>query len=792
MVIRALDRKLLRDLARMRGQVVTIALVVACGVAAFVTFLGAYRALRVAQASYYAESRFADVFATCTRAPASLEDDLAKIPGVMTVETRVVDAAMLSMPKFAEPVRAKLIGIPEDRPERLNVVQIRAGRRPERDAPDEVVVSEPFAKAHDLRPGSTIEGVVHGRTKTFRVVGLGLSPEYVFAVAPGGITDEARYGIVWIGRDALAAAADLEGAFDDVVMRLSPGASQGAVLAAVDRILAPHGGSPAIGRTDQPSHHFLTREIEELETYATILPSIFVAVAAYLLNVVLSRLIGTQREQIAVLKAFGYGNLRIGLHYLLFVAGIVLLGAVLGAAIGAWFGVGLTARYAMFFRFPDLRFELAPSILALATGATFLAASVGAFGAVNAAVRLAPAEAMRPPAPSRFGRSFVEGLLGLFRLGAILSNVGRMIVRSIARQRLRSLFAALGIAASTAIIADGLFLFDSFERLMAHQFGLVMREDATVVFREPADASALGSLRALPGVLHAEGLRNVPVRLRNGHREKRVALFGLSEDATLRRVVPTDGPAAVLPSEGILLTTWLAKALDANVGDEITLDVLEGAHVGARVKIAGTVEEIVGSSAYARLDVLSAILGEEPAFSTVLLRIDPRARDELGAALGRSPRVVGVTFRDALLDSYAKMTGAWMILMSTILSVFAGVIAFGVVYNTARIALAERARELASLRVLGFTLAEITTIFVGELAVLVAVGIPLGFLLARGLAALLVSSSSADAYHFPVILEARTLAFAATVVAISAVASALVVRRKLDRLDLVGVLKTRD
>ena len=782
-MVSALEIKLVRDLSRMRGQVLTIALVVACGVATFLTFVGAYRSLTWTRDAFYEVTRFGDVFASCVRAPLSLERELVEIPGVAQLETRIGVEATLDLAGVDEPIRARIVSTSRA----LNTPSLRVGRAVE--GPDEALIAEAFAKAHGLRVGDPLHAVIEGRRRTFRLVGLALAPEYVFAIAPGSVTfDDRRYGVVWIDRGALASATGKEGAFDDVSLRLAPGASEGAVRARLTALLKPYGGIDAHGRSDQLSHHFIEQELGELKTWATLLPAIFVGVAAFLLNVVLSRLVGTQREQIAALKAFGYSNARVALHYLALIGVVVALGSVAGVFLGWFLGAGMTDEYTRYFRFPGLSYRLEPSMVLLGCGVTFAAAGVGALGAVRAAVRLTPAEAMRPPAPARYRRSLLErlGLLGL------LSNVGRIVSRNLGRRPLRAMASAVGIAFATAIVVDGLYFGDMLDTLLEHQFSRVLREDVSVALRRPVDARALGELLAVPGVLHAEAQRVVPVTLRAGHRDKRVAIVGVPEGHTLRRVLDRRGRPVDVPRDGLLLSAALAELLGVRVGDGLSVEVLEGARVERTAKVSALADEMLGLNAYMRSESLHRLLGEQAAVSLALLRVDASALADSSAALKQLPAVAGVTTHASILASFASMTGSWMLLVSTILSLFAATIAFGVVYNTARINLAERERELASLRVLGFTVGEITTIFAGELAVLVVAGIPLGFLIGRALAWAIVVSTRSEGYHFPLIVTARTLAIAALVVVGSAVLSALLVRGKLDRLDLVGVLKSRD
>jgi putative ABC transport system permease protein len=718
--------------------------------------------------------------------PRDLEPELAAIPGVAQVETRVVVDVTLDMPALDEPISGRLISLPEHGP-LLDVVRLREGRLPDR--PDEVLLNEPFARAHDLHPGDSVHAIVDGRLRAYRIAGLALSAEYVFAISNTGIADDSRFGLMWAGREPLASAYDMLGSFNDLTIRVGPGGSSNQIMARVDAMLAPYGGIGAIDRRDQPSAHLLRGELEQLEVYAVILPAIFIAVAAFLLHVVLTRLIGTQRDQIATLKAFGYTDIEVGLHYLSMIAVIVALGTAMGTGLGVFFGRGLTARYAQFFRFPDLRFRLEPDVVAIGAIVTLVTASLGAISAVRAVVRLAPAEAMRPESPARYRRSWIERL----GLSFLLSGAARMIVRSLGRRPVRAILAATGIGLATSIVAVCFFMFGSFARLTDFQFRVVSREDSTVTFRRKIDPSALTELLHVPGVFAAEPFRVVPIEISVAHRKKKLPLTGVPERALFRRIVSTDEQVAEPPRDGVVLTSWLAEQLGVGVGDFVRIESLEGAHVVREVKVSGLVSEMVGMNAYMRLDALHRMLGEEEKLTGARLLIDRRAEASIESAMKRLPEVASVISHARLVRLFEEQSGAWMIVMTSILSGFAAVIAFGVIYNTARIALAERERELASLRVLGFTVGEITTIFVGELAVLVAVGILLGcFAFTKPFAFLIVGSGNLEAFRFPLVVEPKALAAAAIVTAVSAIASALVVRRRLDHLDLVAVLKSKD
>jgi putative ABC transport system permease protein len=789
--MRALDRKLLRDLRLLWSQALTIALVVASGVAGFITTLSAVDSLALARDRYYAADRFADVFATVKRAPNALAVALGGVPGVADVQTTVERSVRIEIPEVSDPIIGHLIGVDPRRPPRMNRVSLRSGRMLDlaaarSDGIIDALVSEGFAQARGLSPGATLSALIDGKRRTLRIVGIALSPEYVFA-SFGGMPDLRGFGVFWVDRDALAAAYDMEGAFNQVAIKLAPSASEIAVIAAVERLISPYGGREAYGREDQTSHAMLQNEIKEQYVLGTVLPSIFLAVAAFLLNVVISRLVSTQREQIAALKALGYPNRSIGGYYLKLVLIIVAAGLLLGVALGKWLGMKFVGIYADFFRFPDFEHHLAPWLLLVSIGITLGTAVLGTLNTLFATMRLAPAEAMRPPSPGRYRRTLVERL-GLTRLPTTL----RMILRNMERRPLRTVLSIGGVAAAVAIVVMGNFFRDAIEAVLDSKFNVEMRSDVIVWMAEPVNDSARFAVARLPGAIAVESGRDIPVRFVHGHRSERGAIQGVASDPQLRRIVDVHNRQVPPSTEGLVMTDRLAEKLGLRIGDRVRVEVLEGRTRTLSVPLSATVRDMMGLNVYMERRALNRLLGEDDVSTQFAVAVE-RGRESgfLRAAMAL-PRIVGAFSKAALWRNMQDITSRNIRIMSTILTLFAAVIAVGVVYNNARIALAERGWELASLRVLGFSRAEVSGVLLGEMAIGIAIALPLGMWLGNGLVHLIVELLRSDQFFFPVAIQPRTYAWAGLAVFVAGVASALVVRRRIDRLEMVAALKTRE
>lgn len=787
--LRALNRKLLRECWHLKGQMLSIALVVATGIMTVVTMRGSYDSLVEAQQRYYNAMRFADVWTSLRRAPDTLLAQIENIPGVALADTRVSFLATLDLEGLDAPAQGRFVSIPENARPVLNDILLVRGRLVAPGAPDEVVISEKFALARGLVPGDTLRAIINGRARTLDIVGMAISPEHSYSVPPGSLLPEDdRYGILWMGRRALGPAYDMDGAFNEAFVKLAPGANELAVIAQLNALLAPYGGFGAYPRRDQASHMMLQGELDQNRVMGTAMPAIFLGVAVFLLHLVLGRLITTQRGEIAVLKAFGYRDWEVGRHFLMFAVLAVLVGAAIGTLGGWYLGGAYIGIYRQYFDLPGLEYQLSPALLLLALGVSIAGACSGALGAVRKAVALPPAEAMRPEPPARFEPGPFERL----GFGALLPSSGRMILRNVERKPLQAFFSSLGVAFSTAILIIGLFMYDGVLHMIDLQFRQIQREDITVAFLQNVTGAARHDLQRMEGVTRVETYRMAPARLRHGHFSRETAIQGMEPDGQLRRIVTSSGGVQRLPSEGLVLSRILAERLRAQVGDVITVEMLEGRRQVTSAQIAGIVDDFLGVSAYMNLQALHRLSGEDDVISGAYLSVMEPQRNALYRELKQVPAVAGVASPASMLVSFEREMAQNIFISVGFLVGFASVIAVGVIYNGARIALSERGRELASLRVMGFHRREVAVLLLGEQALITVLAIPLGGVIGYALAWLMVSSLQTDTFRIPYVITAQTFVIAAGVTVLAAALSALAVRRRLDSMDLISVLKTRE
>ncbi len=786
--MRALDIKLMRDLLRLWPQVLAIALVMAAGVATLILGVGAYDSLSTTRAKYYETNRFADVFASLTRAPNALKAQIAAIDGVSAAETRIEEIALADMPGMAEPASVLLVSLPDYRAAVLNQIYLRSGRMPEPEA-GEAVASVGFARAHGLREGSTIRVLINGRQRDVRISGTALSPEFVYALGPGALMpDERRFGILWIPEKVLAPAYDLDGAFNSVSLKLVKGVNADSVIAALDRLLDRYGGRGAYTRKDQQSHAFLDAELHQLRAMSRILPPIFLLVSAFLVNMTLSRLIALEREQIGLLKAMGYSSWAVVRHYAGFVTLIAILGIAIGLIAGTWLGVGMTRLYAKFFSFPFLVFSRSPAVYGIAAGATYLAAILGAVRAVRAVAWLSPAVAMSPPAPQRYRKLFA----GRLELARFVRQSSVIVMRHLTHWPMRTLSGILGMALSVAILVGSLWSFGSIEHMVDVTFHRSDRQDASITFTDAKPLSALFETRKLPGVMQAEPFRAVAVKLRNGPIDRRVSLVGKEPAATLSRVLDGRLQPVILPEHGLVISDALARVLRLRVGDMVEVEVLEGRRPKLLQPVSAVITGFIGLTAYMDLEAMNRMLDEGPMISGAYLALDMSRSGDLFAVLKATPAASFIALQYAAVQKFRETLAQNVDIMITVYATLAAIIAFGVVYNFARISLSEQGREMASLRVLGFTKGEVSALLLGELAVVVIVAQPVGWFIGYSFAWLMAEGFRTELYRVPLVVNREVYAWSSLIVFGAAAISGLVVRRRVDRLDMIEVLKTRE
>lgn len=788
-MVTALNKKLWRDIIKLRSQIITIALVVCSGVSVLIASVNTYISLKNAQQEFYANYHFADVFASLEKAPNNLEKRITEISGVSQVETRVVEDVILDLEWVSEPAVGRFISIPDKNTSSLNQLFLRQGRMPDSNRHDEVLVNESFAKSHEIKLGDTIVALLKGHREKLKIVGIVLSPEYVYAIRGEDLLpDNRHFGVFWMDRKALSTSFGMQDAFNDVSIKLAPNASEQFVMTQLERLFDSYALTVAYTRKDQISDRFVTNEIKQQKIIATYIPPIFLIVAAFLLNLVTGRLISKEREQIATLKALGYRDFAIAYHYIKIILVIIIIGAFGGVSLGAWFGNLMTQLYTEYFRFPNFPYIFSYFAAIIGILVCFLAALFGALRAIQQVVNLMPAVAMKPPIPMMYRATLIEKI----NLFSKLSSSIKMVYRYIFRHFLRTILTCIGIALAMAIVILGLFWQDAIRYLINTQFIMTQREHAIVNFTNPVNQISLQELNKIIGITNSEGYRIAPARLTYQHRSELTSLFGIPENAKLKILLDKNLNRLNIPKHALLISEGLAERLHLTVGDKVNVELLEGNKAKTQLTVQGIINDYVGMFAYIEIEALNRLLNEDRLINSAAITVDTKHIKNLYKEIKKIPKIGTITFKTSIIKTFEETFAKHILVFTTILASFAIIIAVSVVYNNASITLAERARELTTLQVLGFTQREVSRLLFLNHVVEIVISTPLGLIIGYLLSWSILQLMQTDWFKIPFVIEAKTYFISIMVIFLSSLISFYIIQRKASRLNLTSVLKVAD
>lgn len=785
--MKVLDKKLFRDLWGFRAQVVTLATLVICGVAVLVASWSAYKSLQKAQVRYYAQNRFADVFAEVVRAPSDILERVRKIPGVELAEGRVVVEVLLDIPQQVEPALGRFISY--DPHSLLNLIHLKKGRFPEGGSSNEVVVHESFAKAHKMRPGDHFKALFKGKVTRLVVAGIGISPEYVYALSPiAPLPDDRHFGVIWMNHDVLSRLNQMEGAFNSFVIRKEAGASLDSVKAAMDRILKPFGSLGSYDRSRQISNMFVEDEIRQQRSMSAVVPGIFIGIATFIMHIVMVRLVSLHRGQIATLKSVGYSSFSLAIYYWRLVSLILVMGLLPSFALAYGIGQWYAGLYAEYFRFPQIDFSLSLQAILLGLGAGFLPGWMASLTALLMVFRLAPAEAMRPLSPPKFHKSIFEKR----RMIRIQSIQTKMIMRSLFFRPVRTFFGIMGVAAATAVLINGSFWMDIINYMIQRQFHDMSRYDIEVRFVHPRRLDVISELKRIPGIAMIEGTRSVPVRLHFRNISKETALISVGTESSLRRILDRKGQTLQALSGRVLLSQYFQKKYNMKTGDELSFEVIDGRLPTFKAAIGGFVDDVLGSTVYVDKEDLHGWLSEAPSIDSVFLTVYPEDAQRVYIKLKEMPEVAAVSVKKLLIESFTVNLAGMIFTFTLILIAFAITISAAVLVNLARINLSEKSWEMASLEIMGFRIGEVFRLLFLELGIQVLLALIPGLILGYGLSYLSVKWIHTDTFSFPLIVEVKTYALATGVITLTFLASGWFLYRKVRKLNFSEALKARE
>jgi putative ABC transport system permease protein len=790
--MRALTKKMLRSVLRNRAQILAVVAVVTCGTACYICLASLHNNLELTRDTYYAQNRFADFEIQLERAPNSTLFKLQEIPGVRQVRGRIVQDVKLDVEGVTEARMGRMVSVPDTGGNFLNSVVVVKGKFFEPGAQEEVILSEQFADANNLFVGDNLKVTADGKKHTLKIIGLGLSPEYVYIIRniQELVPAPERFGILWVTDDFAESALNMEAESNSIIGSVESEDMLETILDTAENQLDDYGIFAKTKRENQLSNRLLSDEIKNLGVIARVIPTVFLGIAALVIMILLNRMVRNERTQIGLMKAYGYSNLSIAFHYLQFALMLSLVGCFFGFLVGQWGAQEMIKIYVQFFAFPILKSRVYPQVLAQAMLICIAFSMAGAAVAAFRASRIHPAESMRPEAPVIGHRVLLEQISMIWKR---LSFTWKMIVRNVSRHKFRSSLNAFGVMISTTLLIIGFFSIDGIDYLMDFEYSRTQRQDVQVSFFLERNKEALYEAQRFDYVTHAEPLLQYPFTLTNGWRTKDVLIVGLERDARLRRLMDTNEQVVDIGEGGLVLSEKLAQMMSLNVGDSVKMKPMMGRVTTEKIiKVTKIVQQYFGASGFMNIKALSRVLDEPFAMNSVLVSTDPGKSRLMNDELDDIPLISSVTVKADTIDSMETTMNMQMKVMSFMTVLFAGVIAFSIIYNITSVSLSERERELASLRVMGFSQKEVGRILYYENILMGIVGlflgVPLGMLVCRGL----VTAFDTEMIRLPYHLNPRTFIISITCTCIFVLISNLAIRHKINTLDLVETLKERE
>ncbi len=794
MVVGILAKKLLNFIKHNKGQYAAATAVVVVGIMVYISLQTTYYNLSQSQSKFYRENNFADYYFQVVKAPEAVTKQISSIPGVKRVTGRIQkDVPIFKTNQDRATARLVSYTLPMD--DELNRITLEKGRSfaaSQSGSSVEAVVDPKFGPANGISWGDTITVVVDGKERFVNIVGSANSPEFIYPMKDAAdiLPDPAKFGIFMLENRQAQQLLDMDGQINQVLIEFLPGSDQTRIVESVEDILKPYGMLTSYPRKYQLSHAVLQAKLDGIGSVALYIPAIFLLMAAVIQFIILRRMVKTQRTQIGVMKALGYNNSQIMMHYTLYALAVSSVGAVLGIALGNLMAGGISDLFSFYFNLPGglKSFDLGTIInaLTLSVGIGMVAGLTGSRGVLY----IQPAEAMRPEPPRSSSRSWLEkwpALWGAFSPG------WKMTLRNIGRNRGRFTVTVVGVMFAVSLLIIAFFYNDAVDYMMKKYFYQGETYDITVRFNSVVSEDELINISRLDGVRCVEAFMEVPVKIHFRGKGEDEILLAYPENMNMKKLQGENGQLIRVPGEGIIINQRTADKLGIIVGDQVEVETLMTTgpiHIETAY-IAGVTQQLFGGGSYINLDQANRILGERHAATGAMIDVQADKIDEIQNQLDGMLGIASVLSRQKEIQIFQEEMSAVTGAMSIIIF-FAVVLGFAIIYNASVINFSERRRELTTLRVMGFTLHEISALMLKENILLMVGGIILGLPFGKLMVKSYVESAATEQFTLPVIIYPATYLFSAIGGIIFVMVAHYFAVRGIRELDLVATMKNTD
>lgn len=792
--MRALDKKLWRTIRSTKGQFIAVVAVVMLGLSVYISMTTAYYNLERTQQEFYQENSFADYYIHVVNAPQEIIKQIEAVPGVTKATGRIQkDVPVLKEQNQRATARVTSYPMPLDT--ELNRIQLQSGRMFDQYPQSggvEILVDPQYAEANNIQFNDQVIIVADGRQVPLTVVGIATGPEFGYSIQDTAnlVPDYETFGIVMVPNNQAQQVLNLPGQVNQVLLALAPGADEAKVAQQVKDILEPYGVLADYAREKQLSHAILQGELDQLLTTSRSLPLIFLLLAAAIQFIILSRMVKSQRLQIGVMKALGYNNRQVILHYTGYAICVAVTGALLGTLLGLWFASGMSKMYSYYLNLPDTIGGISYPAILYGSLLSLVTATIAGLTATRSITAINPAESMRPEPPKGTGTILLESWTWLW---SKLDSSWKMSLRTIFRNWVRSGITMVGVVFAVGLLVVSFFMNDSIDYMLDRHYQQEQHYDFLIRLGTPVKDYELNNIQRLDGVIRVEPILEIPVKMSYQGRTEDDLLVGLPADVSLKTLMDGNDQPLRLPEEGLLIDQRTAAKLGVGVGDRVTVETRLGlgpSHL-AQITVTGINQQLIGGGSYLDLGRANRVLQESGLVTGAMLRVEPGKNDLVEAEMNEITGIASILSRHKELANFTKNMDT-LIFFTAVMITFAAVLGFAIVYNSAMISYTERKRDMASLRVLGYTTKEVSGLLFKETAIQsalgIALGLPFGYLMARSY----VNAVSSDIFTIPVVVYPQTYLLSALGGIIFISVAHLLTVRGIKRLDLVEALKNKD
>ena len=655
----------------------------------------------------------------------------------------------------------------------------------------EILIDEKFAEANNYKIGQDITVISNGVKKNMKICGTMFTAEGIYSIRDNS-TIMPNYSIFSLGFTDIASLQRLTGKnyYNEILFDLKDNVEFEDVKNDIKREIENYGLINLYPQDDQNSDTMIDGEIDEQRSLMIVMPVIFLSVAILVMGIMVKRIIEQQRMQIGILKSFGYSDFQVGFHYASYCLIIGLIGGIIGCVCGVGFGHIMLSMYKVFFNmeFINNHSQTQLFIMGIALSSTFSVAA--GINAATKAVNIMPSEAMRQEAPKSGKKMFIEAL-PVFNM--IFNSRGKMSVRNISRNKKRSFFIILGIALAFAISVLPWSLLNLMDSMIFDRYRYTEKYDIKIFLNGfTSKSGGENALNSMSKIQYKQGILEIPVTLEyQGVKEDTVAI-GLQQDSRLYTVVDDDKNKVDIPSGMIVLSEKLAEKLKADVGDYISLKspyskYKEDKHY---IKVGKIVKQSIGMNGYLDITYLSNILGYEEMCNSILLKVeDENYIYDLREKFQDLEKIVSIQSKLENMNQIRQRMET-MYSMIYFMAIIAAAMTFAIVYNTFVVVLLERQREISTLMVLGMKEKDVLSIISLEQNITSIIGVILGLPIAKLFIIIMSKTIITDTFTMPTDMSLNSVLIALVLLVISVVSAQLLASRKLNKIEIVDVLKS--